>query len=344
MRAGHEYSKASMIKLESNQRMRTGWVMKSQSGIGAIFSANSATYGARCEAHFRGQAPESMKGELELFRALRTSLEIASTHAVKTAGHEYHGGGRQVMFTGPGGYSRKNARCELADLAIVSYSPKTVSARIAFVQAKFEKLSRKSCCLVPADLQANLEQWDLLARRPAIQGVGRKFKPPSNLLSGAVFDSIGSFVFFTKCGRCGAIGTRFDVAADLKRVVRYTKRNGRLTLPGAMRVGGRLFRVGSIGTVIHEARSLPNVETFASALADQLIGEPINLLPNENPALRVWLDRQLRAAKDSGGPEFQELASELRQILEVRDSGNLGTPGFGAKALMILKSNAFSDG
>ena len=69
------------------------------------------------------------------------------------------------------------------------------SIRISFLQAKSERKIMKNQCISNQPFKANLEQWDLLAHRPIINGVG-SFDPPPNLLSSAILPSIGTFGFF----------------------------------------------------------------------------------------------------------------------------------------------------
>src|SRR5690606_20545664 len=139
-------------------------------------------------------------GELAHFRAMNSSMVTASTTDVRVASHEYHGARHQVRFQGYGGYSRPNARCELSDLAVVTFDKKLKKGRLTYIQAKYERLANRHCCsLPPKTLAANLEQWDLLGRRPRLTGGVGNFSPPPTLLSDAAHDSIGTFVFFVEC-------------------------------------------------------------------------------------------------------------------------------------------------
>jgi hypothetical protein len=138
--------------------------------------------------------------EIPLFRALvRAIMSLSSRFRIE----EYHGSQHQVMFLGVAPWCRKTPRCEISDLLIVTYRRyPSVAIRMTFLQAKRTIRLLSLCPEYPsfrssAVFRANLEQWDLLARRPSILGVP-PFDPPSNLLRDAILPSVGSFCVFHK--------------------------------------------------------------------------------------------------------------------------------------------------
>ena len=123
--------------------------------------------------------------EVPLFRAMHSALiNLSSSFDVE----EYHGSANQVKFTGNGSYSRIEARCELSDLMIISFSSITRSVRLTYLQAKSERAVLSTVC--GREFSANLEQWFLLEQRPIITGVGN-FYPPDDLLSSDLLSSVG---------------------------------------------------------------------------------------------------------------------------------------------------------
>lgn len=139
--------------------------------------------------------------EVQQFRALMKSFNsLDNDFRVE----EFHGMKHQVVFNGEGSWGRASARCEISDLLIITYrkSPE-FTARATLLQAKRSTDKHSNLCIdasnfIPkTNFKANLEQWDLLSRRPHVIP-----HPPFNchpeILSGAILPSIGSLGVFHK--------------------------------------------------------------------------------------------------------------------------------------------------
>ena len=150
--------------------------------------------------HF--ESKKANYSEIQLFNALNRTISSLSTHFyIETL----HGSKHQVLFNGANTkWSRAIPRCELSDLMIITYKTlPTFICRLTFLQAKLSHFKHNYCKYFPnyqtsSFFDANLEQWDLLSRRPDILGV-KPFSPPSHLLSKAILASVGSFgIFYRK--------------------------------------------------------------------------------------------------------------------------------------------------
>lgn len=266
------------------------------------------------------------KGEIVLFRAMQESLkEVANSPWIVV--EEYHGAYHQVTFTGSGTYSRANARCELSDLLVIVYDQHTRDARLSYIQAKSERSVASSTHGVAGSaLAANLEQWDLLASRPLVNGVG-SFAPPPDLLSSAQLDSVGSFAFFLH----GADGVDiyYSMASCLHRPRSCVSRYGKLiAAPDICRCGPS-----------PECQSVYGNEEFGAFLFGLMIGTPIIL--SGKPTTRsicAWLAAQLRGliAEAAGANQRSDLANELANLLDPDGTLPAQPPNVGAKTLLIL--------
>lgn len=275
------------------------------------FAANSAGLG---------------KGEIVLFRAMEASLKAIANppHVVV---EEYHGAGHQVTFIGSGSYSRTHARCELSDLLVIVYDRQTKDARLTFIQAKSERT-------VPANLHrtsgawlaANLEQWDLLARRPRINGVG-SFSPPPDLLSSAKLDSIGGFVFFLHGS--GGVHIHYAAASDLRRPPHFVSRYGKLIANHDKCRCGRS----------PECLSVYGNAEFGTFLFGLMIGTPIlKVGMPTTTSVCSWLASQLRGfVAQAGSPDTPTaLANELAGLLGRDSRPPAQRPNVGAANLLIV--------
>lgn len=275
------------------------------------FAANSANVG---------------KGEIVLFRAMEASLKaVASPPRVVV--EEYHGAQHQVTFKGSGTYSRSAARCELSDLLVIVHDRTSRDARLTYIQAKSERdVVANSSGVAGSCLKANLEQWDLLANRPLIAGVG-SFNPPPDLLNGAMLSSVGAFAFFLH-GSAGA-DIYYGAASSLAMSYRYSTRAGKLT---------------ALGDVCRcaptpECLSVYGNAEFGAFLFGMMIGTPILIAgqPASSP-LGVWLAAQLRGlaaiAVASGRPA--DLANELADLLDPDREPAAPVPNVGATTLMLF--------
>lgn len=159
--------------------------------------------------------------EINQFRALMKSFgNLKSAFKVE----EFHGMKHQVKFVGAGKWGRNPARCEISDLLFLSYTTvPEFKARITFLQAKKSNgqyyilhccyFSCCNCFLSPHPLRfmANLEQWDLLSRRPSVTP-HPPFRCKNNILSGAILPSVGSIGVFHETG---GVRDFFYMSADI---------------------------------------------------------------------------------------------------------------------------------
>ena len=264
-------------------------------------------------------------GEIPLFRAMHSSLAgLSGAFEVE----EYHGASNQVIFTGNASYARTNARCELSDLMIITFSSITGSARLTYLQAKSERATLNSVC--GYKFAANLEQWFLLAKRPLIKGYG-KFNPPPDLLSNALLPSVGSFAFFHKNSQ-GDFEVYYASADHLYPVSSYTQRYGKLHAIDPCHVSN------SSGHI--ECRAACGNFSFAKSLYSLEIGTPVDSSTSQSMSTRNWLASVLRyKIRQSQQSDKQAgLARELLEILSV-ESTNEEQEEFGAKQLLIIKSS-----
>lgn len=266
------------------------------------------------------------KGEIVLFRAMEASLKAVGSHPGVVV-EEYHGAHHQVTFTGSGTYSRTNARCELSDLLVIVYDRQAKYARMSYIQAKSERSVPASVNGIAGSLlAANLEQWDLLARRPSIGGVG-SFKPPLDLLKSALLSSIGSFVFFVHAA--GGVAVQYAAASRLTRPSASVKRYGKLIIgPDACHCGPHPECVSVYG----------NAE-FGEFLFGMMIGTPILIRGKPvSPPLGGWLAAQLRglAAMAVANDPPAALANELADLLDPDRAPAAQTPNVGAATLLLF--------
>lgn len=265
--------------------------------------------------------------EIPLFRAFQDSLLALSN---KFQIEEYHGNSHQVLYTGPGTFARKYARCELADLMVLVYSPISKQARLTYLQAKSERAQMNPYTGGP--FSANLEQWFLLSKRPHINGVGA-FKPPSNLLFDAVLPSIGSFIFFYK-DRPGKFQTYYTSADMLSLCGNYSQRYGKLCNPKAMPPPSSVYQECKI--------ALDNYE-FSKNLYTLKIGTPVIHPAPQWQLARTWLAATLKACQATGAAAGKN-SSLIPELLELLSSADqvASSDQFGAKSMIIIKSEADS--
>lgn len=286
--------------------------------LGRAFSKEFATNSAGLD-----------KGEVVLFRAMQASLK-AIGNPLHVVVEEYHGASHQVTFKGNGSYSRASARCELSDLLIVVYDQRTNDARLAYIQAKSERaVPASSLGIAGASLAANLEQWDLLARRPLINGVG-SFTPPPDLLSSAQLESIGSFIFFVH-GASGA-DIHYAAASYLQRPTHCVSRYGKLiAAPDMCRCGPS-----------PECLSVYGNEHFGAFLFGMMIGTPILLSGKPTtPQVCSWLAAQLRGLA-SVADRRAGVAKVLADLLDPDGAPAAQVPNVGAASLLLVGLGDFN--
>lgn len=151
---------------------------------------------SKIDTHFASHSSIT-DGEVELFRLLAKSI---CKYSKSVFIDETHGKVANVKYQS---VKKKQKPCEISDLLIVIYCPRDNAFRATFWQAKKETNSKWNLHkgVSDFDFKGQFNQWELLAYRPLIEGVG-KFKPHAKVLSDANSPSIGSFgVFYEKSGR-----------------------------------------------------------------------------------------------------------------------------------------------
>jgi len=278
------------------------------------------------DVKFRNLTTGLPHAEIPLFQSLRAALiGLSGMFDVE----EYHGGKHQVTFAGNGSYARTNARCELSDLMIVSFSSITRSARLTYLQAKSERARLPSVC--GGHFSANLEQWFLLKQRPTITGFGN-FSPPNDLLSSALLPSVGSFAFFYK-DRMNDFQTYYAAACYMAPPKVYSQRYGKLQPIGPCRL--------NISGAHKECLAACDNRSFAESLFRLQIGTPVDSSIHQAISTRNWLSAilrdRIRESQQANSPFV--LAQELLDLL-ASDTNESSNNSFGAKNLIIIKSNA----
>ena len=266
--------------------------------------------------------------EVRLFRAMQKYL-LSTSSAIQA--EEYHGAGHQVTFNGNNIHSRLSARCELSDLLIIVYSPEHGTARYTYLQAKSERGT-------PAAPQShyysgNLEQWDLLSRRPIIHGVG-KFHPHPTLLSSALLPSIGSFGLFYKSAQAG-FQMLYAAADCLEPKQPHSVRYGKMNLKASLSSGRSIYGH------VEQTYTLDNYD-FAYYLHNLMIGEPLitNGNVSDQPSA-VWITGVINALAarpsdpDRPNPLIRQLSAALNRPSVIGDSVR-----FGAKTMIVVGSDA----
>jgi len=142
---------------------------------------------------FRASTNFSINNEEKLFTELANAITNNSNSVFVGVTHGATRANVSFNLT-----TDKPARCEIADLLIITKSRKFPFLRATFWQAKKQKKS-KWVSLGTADkhidFTGQFDQWDLLSRRPSITGIA-PFNPPNDLLSCFQDASIGSFGVF----------------------------------------------------------------------------------------------------------------------------------------------------
>lgn len=283
------------------------------------------------------ESSKSRFSEVQQFRALMRSFgSLNKSFKLE----EFHGMKHQVVFNGQGTWGRPSARCEISDLLIVSYRTKPVfEARATLLQAKKSNEKHFGICsswpnnVAQTSFKANLEQWDLLSRRPDVLPYP-PFECKPDILSGAILPSVGSIGVFHKVK-----GTQYDffyMSADMAEPLSApTRKHAKLKTKT-----GNLMRTISGYEECVFTCCLP---TFAEALYNLKIGTPIE---KDNPvdikderyrnSFRGWLKSvlysHLEMTNNNSG-----LARELLEYLPSdQDGGFMMEP----PATILINSDA----
>ncbi|WP_039035492.1 hypothetical protein [Shewanella sp. ECSMB14102] len=261
------------------------------------------------------ESSKSRFSEVQQFRALMRSFSsLKKPFKIE----EFHGMKHQVVFNGKGTWGRPSARCEISDLLIVSYKTKPrFEARATLLQAKKSNEKHTGICsswpnnVAQTSFKANLEQWDLLSRRPDVLPYP-PFECQPDILSGALLPSVGSIGVFHKVK-----GTQYDffyMSADMAEPLSSpTRKHAKLKTKT-----GNLMRTISGYEECVFTCCLP---TFAEALYSLKIGTPIE---EDNPvdikderyrnSFRGWLKSVLYSHLEMTDND-SELARELLEYL-----------------------------
>lgn len=176
----------------------------------------SQVFAASLGSAWSKESRKAKFSEVQQFRALMKSFaSLAGPFKVE----EFHGMKHQVVFNGKGSWGRPSARCEISDLLIVAYRRKPrFQARATLLQAKKSNEKHPNLCdnwpksIPRTNFKANLEQWDLLSRRPNVLPYP-PFDCHPEILSGAILPSVGSIGVFHK--RHGKEYDFFYMSADV---------------------------------------------------------------------------------------------------------------------------------
>ena len=272
--------------------------------------------------------------EIMLFRALvKAIISLSDRFKIE----EFHGSKHQVAFSGSSSWGRKLARCELSDLFVVVYRTKpSFYARMTFLQAKRSLKDHYFCNDYPhhksiTTFDANLEQWDLLYRRPNIVGIN-PFDPPPNLLSGALLPSVGSFSIFFKHNN--SVSFFYASADKLNTVGSPSSKYSRLqTISGDYSEEGKVF-------IEQKLACCPLI--FGQALYEGFIGTPIHSTDIRDrddslyrEQIRIWLKSVISQhirIRESESPLGGHFIRFLEPEREVTLEGNFLAP---SKVILI---------
>lgn len=277
---------------------------------------NNQGFAAALQSAWSTESRKAKFSEVQQFRALMKSFaSLGGPFKVE----EFHGMKHQIVFNGKGSWGRPSARCEISDLLIVAYRSKPYfQARATLLQAKKSNEKHSNLCddwpnsIPVTNFKANLEQWDLLSRRPNVLPYP-PFDCHPEILSGAILPSVGSIGVFHK--RSGKVYDFFYMSADLSAPLSSpTRKFAKLkTLPGT-----RLRHMHGYD----ECTFACCMPTFASSLYDLEIGTPIepNNTVNEKDAryrnnFRGWLRTVLFSHLEMTNND-SALARELLEYLE----------------------------
>ncbi|MEC7642959.1 hypothetical protein [Idiomarina sp.] len=301
----------------------------------------SQHFGAALLSAWKIESSKSRFSEVQQFRALMRSFgSLNKSFKLE----EFHGMKHQVVFNGQGTWGRPSARCEISDLLIVSYRTKPVfEARATLLQAKKSNEKHSGICsswpnnVAQTSFKANLEQWDLLSRRPDVLPYP-PFECKPDILSGAILPSVGSLGVFHKVK-----GTQYDffyMSADMAEPLSApTRKHAKLKTKT-----GNLMRTISGYEECVFTCCLP---TFAEALYNLKIGTPIQ---KDNPvdikderyrnSFRGWLKSVLYSHLEMTNNN-SELARELLEYLSSdQDGGFMMEPP--ATVLINCDANEFN--
>ncbi len=234
----------------------------------------SRKFAAALSKAWKAESSKSRFSEVQQFRALMRSFgSLKKTFKLE----EFHGMKHQVVFNGKGTWGRPFARCEISDLLIVSYKTKPeFQARATLLQAKKSNEKHSGICsgwpnsVAQTNFNANLEQWDLLSRRPDVLPYP-PFECKPDILSGAILPSVGSIGVFHKVS--GKLYDFFYMSADMAEPLSApTRKYAKLKT----KTGNPIRNISGYDECVFTCC----LSTFAEALYNLKIGTPIE---EDNP-------------------------------------------------------------
>ncbi|MHA6844555.1 hypothetical protein [Ralstonia syzygii] len=239
---------------------------------------------------FRGHTSFARDDEVALFRKLADAIVNGSTAVFVD---ETHGATKcNVRFDLTDG---TQTRCEIADLLIIARSDRPPFLRATFWQAKKVKVSNWVAHGTQdrhIDFPAQFNQWDLLSRRPTIQGV-RPFDPPADLLESFQSASIGSFgVFYER-------NAQIEVAHSVAEFLSCS--NPKASAPTFL-ANAYLEPYCMHDEVVVRSE----LEPFLAALFDHQIGAALS----DSTLQHQWLVNYAKAKAASGG-QSQQLPADF---------------------------------
>ena len=289
-------------------------------------------FGRAFDENFRLRTSGSDLNEERLFIALHESLCALSQNFVIGT---YHGSAHLVSYESPynnpvPGLPPAQARCELCDLMIITYSNSRRELRLACLQAKLETGVN---AVRDRTFTVNPVQWYLLAHRPEVLRFNR-FYLPQRMLADALLSSVGTFGFFTRLGN--AYNIYYSIAEQLA-LQNLSCKKGRVNSPG-------IFDLQSVVTpfgTFEECLAAPNSIQFGSALYALKIGTPLSTRHAPSTHVMAWLCsnlEQLGQAYSSYSINLQPVTN-LIQFLRQDALPPVGytVSGFGSRYVAILE-------
>lgn len=169
-----------------------------------------------------------------------------------------------------------NKEREISDLLIISYSIKREKIRMTFLQAK---LNKKIFNKKPFKFIGDYFQYDLLSKRPLIKDEKKIFKP--NLLSKALYDSVGSYGIFYK-ETTGNLNFAYSTASDLtttKKSIKCNTKGRTFYFPEIKNSEALIKRDNKVKNNnlydMVELRSTLEADIFECCLLNLIVGTPV---------------------------------------------------------------------
>lgn len=283
----------------------------------------------------------SCNNEIACFKNLETAINSVSCNITAEV---YHGAKSFVDFhpvshPAPNWLGRLPARCELADLLLISYRKRPAfELRIAFLQAKYDKKKyNHPQCINTIQFKADKKQWYLLRYRPSIKAVNKNNSIPQNILSDAICSTVGAFIVFSKLNNNNNI---IFCAADNINPLNQQTTSRYVVFTTSLRCCGNKFRPCS-QYIFNENQISACTYGFISSLINVQIGTPIDPSTDTmtNGAAydsRIWLAGVLDSiAHDQVNRD--SLVQDLREALDIDDAPRKTANT--TKTIMIIRND-----